>query len=271
MIACFFTRVPATVAAEETESPWEKASLSLGYFLSGMDTSARLGISGIGIDIDLEETLGLEQTPSVFRVGSLWRFTNNLHHRLDLEWFSLDRKATTILGVDIPIKDENGDTVILPIGTEATTRFDLDLYKLTYSYSFIQDDRLDLAGSFGFYVMPITVGIEAGRGVTKKNIEDFTAPLPAAGLRMDIVIVPKWYLRYQSQFFYLEIDKFTGSLIQSSVALEFRPWKQFSIGLGVDDFNLKIEADGEDYPTLDFKGKINYQHTGLSMYAKFLF
>ena len=78
--------LPAVSGGSEGQSnaqPWETAGLSAGYFISAVDTSLRLG-TGLGVDIDLEDLLGLDSTNSVFRVGGLWRFTDNQRHRLDL-------------------------------------------------------------------------------------------------------------------------------------------------------------------------------------------
>lgn len=42
-------------------------------------------------------------------------------------------------------------------------------------------------------------------------------------------------------------------------------------GLAFDTFNLHIEADGEDYPEIDFKGELNFNITGLLLYMKMFF
>lgn len=62
---------------------------NLGVFVSATDTSFRIG-SGIGLNIDTEEALGLDATNTVFRADALWRFTDNKRHRLDFTWFSLN-------------------------------------------------------------------------------------------------------------------------------------------------------------------------------------
>jgi len=64
------------------DTPWEKFSLNLGYFISHTNTDLRLG-SGLGVTVDVEELLGLDATNSVFRVDTFWRFTENRRHRLD--------------------------------------------------------------------------------------------------------------------------------------------------------------------------------------------
>lgn len=65
-LLCWFILLPfATIASadnapprEVEKLPWEKFSLSLGYFVSTLDSSIRLG-SGLGLDIDLEDALNM--------------------------------------------------------------------------------------------------------------------------------------------------------------------------------------------------------------------
>lgn len=252
------------------DTPWEKFSLKFGYFISTVDSDLSLG-SGVGISVDVEELLGLDTTNSVFRIDGFWRFTDNRRHRLDLTWFSFRRDGSNIVGQDIPIKDEDGNDITIPSGSQVDGKFNLDIYKAGYSYSFIQDDRMDLAFVVGLYVMPIEVGLKSTGSTNVDEKETLTAPLPTFGLRADFAITPKWFLRSGFDVFYLEIDEFTGTLYETFISVEYLPWKHLGFGLGFDTFNLGIEADGKDYPGIDFKGEIDFKYSGLLLYAKMFF
>jgi hypothetical protein len=256
-------------AAEDSPavSPWEKYSFSLGYLVSSMDTSIRMG-GGTGLDIDLEDTLNLESSMSVVRLEGLRRFNK---HRIDLSWVALKREATRTVGEDFTIKNNEGEEVTISAGSVVDSYLNLDLYKLTYSYSFIQDERLDLAGIAGFYVAPISVGISAQGLVDKKGTQSFTAPLPLIGLRMDFAVTPRWFIRYQAQCFYLAYKNFNGSIYSSTAAVEYKPWENAGFGLGYDIFRMKLEADGQDYPGVDLRGNVGFQYAGLMLYAKLFF
>jgi hypothetical protein len=254
--------------AEDT--PWEKFSLDLGYFIANTDTNVRLG-SGLGVSVDMEDLLGLDSTDSAGRVRASWRFTDNRRHRLDFQWFGFRRDGSNTIGQDIQYEDQDGIEQTIPAGTHLESFFDFDIYQAAYSYSFFQDDRIDLAGSLGLYVMPIDFGFNATGLVNVGGSENFTAPLPVLGVRADFEITPKWYFRSGLQVFYLEIGEFAGSILQTNVAIEYLPWKHFGFGLGFDSLNMKVEADGNDYPGIDFKGEINFHYTGLQLYAKLYF
>jgi hypothetical protein len=249
------------------DTPWEKFNVNLGYFVSHTDTDLSLG-SGVGVIVNVEDLLGLDTNNNVFRIDGSWRFTDNRRHRLDLDWFSFRRDGSKTIGQDIPIKDKDGNPITIPAGSQVTSKFDLDIFKGGYSYSFFQDDRMDLAFTIGLYVMPIDIELKASGLIVVDESESFTAPLPTLGLRMDFAITPKWFLRSNFEIFYVEIGEFSGSLYESGVAIEYLPWKHLGFGLAFNTFHLDIEADGEDYPGIDFKGELSFKYTGLLLYAK---
>ena len=252
------------------DTPWEKLSFELGYFIANVNTDLRIG-AGLGITVDVEDLLGLDTTNSVFRAKASWRFTDNRRHRLDFQWFSFRRDGGRTILDDIKFEDDNGNVIVIPSGTHVDSFFDLDIYQAAYSYSFFQDDRMDLAASIGLYVMPINFGLKATGLVDVDESERFTAPLPTLGIRGDFAITPRWYFRSSLQLFYLEIDEFTGTILDANIAVEYRPWKNLGFGLGFDALNVTVDADGEDYPGIDFKGEVQFDYTGLLLYAKFYF
>jgi hypothetical protein len=256
--------------AEQRKDPWEKYAITIGGFISKVDTSFRFG-SGFGLDLDAEEFLDIDATNTVFRVGGLWRFTDNERHRLDLSWFAYHRSGSTTVAEEFQIEDPDGNIIIILPGTEVDTLLNIDIFQLAYSYSFLQDDRIDLAAQFGLFLMPIDIGIEVSGGAGEEGTLDFTAPLPSFGLRMDIVLTPKWFFRSGTQIFYLEYQNFNGSLLSTYGAVEYKPWDRIGFGLGIDAFTVKIEGEDEDYPSIDLRGNVEFHYVGLQLYARIFF
>jgi hypothetical protein len=266
LITCLISIFSSTIAfCEEKDSydgPWEKYSVSLGAFLAETDTNFRVG-SGVGLSLDLEKVLNFDSTNTVFRADGSWRFTKNRRHRLDLSWFAFRYSGTKQAESDIGDEITKGQTL--------DGYFDFDVYQIGYSYSFLQDNRIDLAAIVGLYVMPIKFGLKADGIFVAEGDVSFTAPLPVFGLRMDIALTPKWFIRTRSSLFYLEYEQFKGGIKSISGAVEYKPWKHFALGLGVDSFSLEVEADGEDYSGIDFVGNLEFEYVGLQLYAKFPF
>lgn len=256
--------------ADVDNQPWEKFSVKVGALISTVDTSLNLAAKGLGVEVDVEDFFGMDTTNSVFTLNASWRFTENRRHRLDFEYSSFRRDGFRQILDDITI-DIDGNQITIPAGTQVSSNFDIDMYKTTYNYSFFQDDRMDFAAGIGLYWMPIDIGINSTGLIRVNESETFDAPLPTIGLRADFAITPKWFLRTSLEVFYLEIDEFKGSIYESTAALEYLPWKHVGFGLAFDTFNLHIEANGEDYPEIDFIGELNFNITGLSLYMKMFF
>jgi len=246
--------------------PWEKFSVQGGAFFAALSNKVTVGSPGAGVAVDLEQALGLEAQNTVFRLGTLYRIGEKRRHRVDLDYLYFNRDSTKTLGQGILV-----DNVSLGAGTVVETTFNYQIIRAAYSYSFFQDDRMDLAASFGLFVMPIKFEMSAsGLGANEGNF-DFTAPLPAFGLRGDFAITPRWMLRTNLDLFYLEYAAFRGALVDARVAVEYNPWDHFGFGLGLDSFKLRLSAEDEDYPSVDFQGSINSQFFGVQLYARYFF
>jgi hypothetical protein len=274
LVAVLFQLLPPQAMAEEkaaaAEAPWEKFAANLGLFASATSSGFRIG-SGVGVSVDVEEALDLDSSFTAFRADALWRFTQNRRHRLDFTWFSIHRDGTKQIGEDITIEDSDGNPTTVPAGTTVDGHFDLDIYELAYSYSFFQDERVDLAASLGLYVMPMDFGLSAAGLVNESGSQDFTAPLPVVGLRMDFALTPQWFIRSGTQVFYAEYESFTGGVLNLHAAVEYNPWTHVGFGLGFDTLNIHLEADDEDYPAVDLKGEVDFNYTGLQLYARVFF
>jgi len=271
VLVVMFSQPVMAVSEDSKNRPWKKFSLHLGAFLSDISSDIRIG-SGIGIDVNAEDLLGMDTQTAVFRADGAWRFTQNHRHRLDLSWFAIRRDGNRQILQDFTFeRPSDGVEVTIPAGTKVESVFNIDIYKLDYSYSFFQDDRFDLALSLGLFIMPIEFGFTTSGAVNEKVDESITAPLPVIGFRGDFALTPEWFLRMGTEVFYLEIDQFKGSIYNGSVAIEYKPWKHVGIGVGVETFRISLEANGEDYPGIDFKGNLEYTYMGLQLYTKIFF
>jgi len=260
-------------AADDTaeDTPWAKFSFNAGAFLSNTATNVRFG-SGLGVTVNVEDALGLEAENQVFRLETYWRFTDNRRHRVDFSWFSLKRDATRKLTDDITINPPNQDEITLETGTVIDSFFDLDIYQVNYRYSFYQDERLDMSGGIGLYVMPISFGVSSTGLVDEQGDQSFTAPLPALSMKIDVLITPKWYFRNSADIFYVEYIGIVGSMTNFRSAIEYNPWKHFGLGTGVDFMHLYLEGNGQLlYPDNDFKGTVAFNYVGLYLYGRVYF
>lgn len=219
-------------AGADQKSPWEKVNLKIGGLYNKYDSTLRVGANDINIDIDVEKVLGLDESATNLRLEAHWRFSENLRHRVDFDWFPIHRSGKNTLGENIVI----GDTEF-PIGATVKSSLDVDIFKVAYSYSFLMTDRVDLSASLGLYVAPIKYEISGGDIWIGEESGSITAPLPAVGLGADYAITPTIFLRTELSAFYVEIKRYTGALTEIGAALEWRPFKHLGFGVQYSSFS----------------------------------
>ncbi|MCY2960481.1 MAG: hypothetical protein NTY35_09985 [Planctomycetota bacterium] len=266
MLACALGALSTAAAASDTDTgsdlPWKRGGIYLGGFLNRYDSTVRLGseAAGLGLEVNLEDALGLDTKTQDVRVGGYWRFGETSRHKVSLDWIKSDRSASKVLEEDITV----GDTTFTQ-GTKVGLESSLSILRASYSYSFIMDERLDLSAAFGLYTMPFSFKFQ---GVSSSESSDFTAPLPVVGLHADIAITPEFFLKQSVDLFYLEYGGYTGSLADIYLGVEWYPWKHLGIGLGFESFRLGIEADGQE---IDLEGNVKYAQNGLFGYLTYAF
>ena len=271
LISLMVMSAPAAAGdKKQSNLPWKKAYLNVGWFFANLNSNFRIGGSGagLGVSLDVEEFLGLETNTSSFRIDGVWRFTENKRHKLDFGWFGFHRESRGRIFESIEIPPGLGGGTIGPGEIEST--FNFDIIRIMYAYSLILDERVDFNLGLGLFIMPIEFGVQAiVNGVGAQGVqEDITAPLPVLGVGLDLALTPKWFIRQDLELFYLEIDNFTGSIFSGTLALEYLPWKHVGFGLGVDGKRVQVEANGSDLSWMDFRGNVEFSYVGGLLYAK---
>ena len=245
---------------------------SLGPYGANLDTGINLGLQGVGlgIELDVEEFFGLETSSLTFRIDGYYRAGRTGRHKIAGSWFAFYREGENTLLEEVTLPPALGGGTI-PLGTTVEGKFNIDIFKLTYRYSIILDDRIDLNVGGGLYIAPI----ELGFGVKGSNFESstLTAPLPVVGAGLKVALTPRWFVMTQADLMYLEISGYEGSIINSLVGLEYRPFKKVGFGIRGESLNLKVETtEDTGIPGLgDFVGTVDFAYTGASIYLSVFF
>lgn len=248
---------PAAMAQADDDT---KFSLSLGLFVTDRESDTRLdGTEGTsGTDVDLEADLGLDSSDSVFRLDAIYRF--NQKHRLDLSVFDLSRESSNVIQKDI---EWNG--TLFPIDTTVDSNFDLAIYKLAYTWSFMQRDKGFLGLTAGLYVAKIGTSL-TGQEIGEQESSDVTAPLPVIGLRGRYEFTEKLSFRASGEIFGFKYEDFDGSLYDLYAGLDYQLFKHVAIGLGINSVELDVGVDKQD-----FTGDLTWKYDGGLLFLKFDF
>jgi hypothetical protein len=244
------------------EKPWERFSLNLGGGITFLKSDVRIGSESTGISVNVEDALGLDTDMVVLRAEGILRLGESRRHRLDFGYFDLSRSGTKTTGRDITI----GNT-LYPTGTTVDTEFDLKLFKGAYSYSLVQDDRIDFGLGAGLYVAPIDFRVSNSVSGAREESSS-TSPLPFLELHIDYALTPKLFLKQKLDLFYAEYKDFKGRLVDASIGLEYNIWKHFGLGLAFNIFSLHVEDKGD---ATNLKGSIDLAFSGLMLYGKVMY
>lgn len=245
---------------------WEKASVSLGMFIAGLNSDIRIGSQdlGLGIIVNLEDALGLNNSTTVFRGAMEFGFGKNKNQSARIGYFGFARSATKILESEIEIGD-----FVFPIGSEVSSRFDMKIIAVEYDYYYFTDKRIQLGLSAGLFIMPIKFSTKALGGSGEAS--DIIAPLPVFGLRNNFALTSKLVLKQNIEVLYLNFTSFKGIITDINVHLEYRLWNNFGLGLGLNSFALNLSAYKQKSELWNFEGTFKTGYTGLLFYCKYSF
>ncbi len=256
-VAMMFLEIPIAVAQADDDT---KFSLSIGVFLTDRNSTTRVdGTAGlVGTPVDLEGDLALDRSDSVFRIDGYYRF--NKKHRLDFSVFDLSRSASKVIEKDI-----QWDDTLYPIDTTVDSDFDLVIYKLAYTWSFMRRDKGYLGLTAGLYIADFGTRLEA-EAIGALESDEVTAPLPVFGLRGQYDFTEKLSFRASGEIFALEYEDYSGSLYDIYAGLDYQFFKHVAIGIGVNSVKLNIGISKDN-----FNGDIDWRYDGGLVFFKFDF
>ena len=243
--------------------------LDVGGYTPSVDTSLRVDrAGGSGTVLDLEDDLDFEDRPTFpyallnLRLGQRWR--------IEGEYFSIDRDKTTVIDRELII----GDEPPFKIGATVNSFFDTDVYRLSVGYSFLKRPNAEAGAALGAHVTTFDFGINA-TGENNEIVEaaaDTLAPLPTIGLYGFYAFSPRWLMQGRIDYFTLEYQEYSGSLLNLNVGLEYQLARHFALGAGYRYVDLEFTADktlGVGEVSDDFRGEFQYHYSGPTVYLSF--
>ena len=263
-----------------SDQPWEKFSVNFGFFLTTFNSDIALSGTGAGVYLNLEDALGLDSTTKQWRVMGHYRAWRR--HHFHFSFYDLSRDADTYLDVSIPNPGNEAGPPLVEAGALVESYLDLRVYKIGYSFSFWNDDRVDLGAGLGFHVMDIgavinvlaegSVGGDEGSIAYRVLGENTTLPLPVLMLRGNVAITKRVFLKGSFDAFYINLSGFEGLLLDANIAVEGHICRFFGMGLGYNILKIEIEGSGgDDFLGGGWNGKLDLDYSGLYIYGKFFF
>ena len=268
MIAFFVAAAALPAAAQEgkppptpkKDLPWRSTEVRLGVFFATSDAGIEVKSDvGVGASVDFEDVLGMTESTVAFRAES--SISLGARHRIHFDLFSLSREGDRSLANDVQI----GNTVF-PAGTGIKSESDFQMYMLTYGYSLVQDERMDIALTFGIHGIRSTLEVNA-EVIDRHKTTNLFLPVPLPGVRFDAAITRDLWLRQRAEFIWIAAGPYSGVLSDLSLRLEYAFAESFSAGIGFNTLQVRLKSDNDDSGGIGFEGNLEMGFSGLMLYA----
>jgi hypothetical protein len=214
--------------------------IEAGGFSSRSTTQASLGPSGggVGVVVDFENTLGLDERNLTPIAGFLWRITDRW--RLEVDYFKLDREATRNLSSDVTWGDQT-----FTAGTTVNSSYDFSDIRVGVGYSFFKRRDKELGIGLGLHVAGIKTSIQAAAVGAEST--DVTAPLPVVNFYGTFALTDEWAVRMRLDWLSLTYDAYSGDLRNIAIDVLYQPFRHVGFGFGVRNLVLDVEIDKPEW------------------------
>lgn len=259
----------ATAQAAEADPLDARFVVDVGWFF--MSTDMRVRVDGetqdtTGDDVDFDDTFGIGDFDR-FRADVMWRIADR--HALKFMYFENNRDATRTATRDVTFQGET-----FPVGAMVNAHSDVTVAQLGYEYAFMKRDTYELAAGIGIHYVDLGLGLDAtvtaqGSTATRNLNREATtqAPLPVVGLRGTWSLPHNFFVSGQVQYFYLEFDPYSGSLLDLKASVGWQMTDHVGIGLAYNDFGFRFDIDDRG----DFDGRLRWDYGGAIAYFTLIF
>ncbi|HKE96311.1 MAG TPA: hypothetical protein VKB34_18520 [Povalibacter sp.] len=231
---------PAALAADDPMS--HKYFVMVGGFWPDVDTTVRVDGNGgrIGTKLDFESDLGLDDRDALFTAGAGWRIAER--HYLDLLYFKLARSGDHTIDIDINFRDQT-----FTRQSDLNSFFNTEVYRISYGYAFIQNDKHLLLGQVGAHWTKVSAGVRLEGNREVSGDASSSVPLPVFGLAYDYMITPKLRLDLRAQIFRLSFEGIDGSIDNLSASLAYGFTPSLGAFLGYNYYSIDVDADRDNW------------------------
>jgi hypothetical protein len=230
--------------AEDYMSPTEeRVRLSLGFAHYSSNTAVRVDSSNNvpGTEVNAEEVLGLDKSDFLPKFQAMLRVGER--NRVRFDYFSLDRHGDKVLEQIVQFKD-----VILVPTDPVQSDLSMRVLGITYGYSFIHRERLELAATLGINETDISARARVETPARHVDqTEDAAGPIPTLGLDATWVISKRFYVDGRAQYLKVNVGNVDGSLgqYQADILYRLRPNIAFSMGYSLTKAALVSSRSGK--------------------------
>jgi hypothetical protein len=231
----------------------DRFAFDFGGYFARTSTAARLDANtGVGVVVDFEDALGLDDQKFVFQGAFRWRFAK--HWRLDVDQFRLNRRGTKVLQDSIDWGDQT-----FPVGAEVNTHFRISDLRTAVGYSFFRRPDKELGIGLGLHTTAILASLDSSGG--QAEAADVTAPLPVINFYSMVALTDRWAMSMKVDWLSLSYGDYSGDVRLIALDVLYQPFRHIGFGFGFHNqlYDLEVEST-------DWRGTVRMQFQGPSAF-----
>lgn len=215
------------------------------FFAPVLNTSIRVDPRNVapgtlGTLVSGEKDLGLDGRTAQGRIELMFRMRSR--NKLRVNYFETDRNGNQVLSRQIQFGDQTFN-----IADRASSSLDWRSFDLTYTYSFVRNDRLEIGTGLAVHFLEA----DARGAVLARQVQQEVSgagAFPTIPLDLAWRISRRFALTARGQYFHASLHGFQGSIADYHADIQYR-WKpSFALGAGYSIMKWSLDVNDASFP-----------------------
>jgi hypothetical protein len=224
---------------------WE---FQIGAFFPTEDVKIQAGLDETvpGDIIDFNNTLGVDESDTVFAADLRWRFGEKWSV-MGQYWASgVDGKR--VLDHDVTWRDYT-----LEAGSNIEAGIDATIVRVFFGRTFWTGDNYEFGAGAGFHWLELSAYIKGefigGGGTVAQSADKVSAgaPLPNIGAWYIYALDSRWAFQARVDWLSASFDEYSGGLFNAGVSANYQFTDHFGAGLSYNYFNVDVDVDNKNW------------------------
>jgi hypothetical protein len=259
-----YSGAPLPPATHEPASPiTDHFYIRAAFYAPKYNTSFRVDPTNAppgttGTPVNAENDLGLPNHERQGVVDFMFRLRDR--NKVRVGYFETKRSGSQVLANDVVFGNQT-----FPAGELAQTSFDLEQFNITYTYSFIRNNRFEVGSGLAAYFLQVDV---IGQVPAQNLRQEVTAatPFPALPLDLTWVLSSRWAATAQAAYLKVNTHNLGGWYLDTHADIQYRWVPNFVVGAGYASIRTDLTHRNGSFP-----GVVNMTIRGPQVFVRFSF
>lgn len=207
-----------------------------------------------------EDTIGLPDSANQFWLDLMFRMTPR--QRIEAQYYRLKRSGSAELTEPL----EFGDDTFEPADGEILSRMDLRQLNLSYKYSLLRRERVELGVGLGIHLLQLTGRLEA-RSTFKQEELDTAGPFPTLAADASWRFTRHFSVNAAVDYLTFSRGEVKAGSLAWNADLQFRAHRNLAVGLGYSSTRYRLDSKDVDF----FSGYMKLKHAGPQLFLRAAF